>query len=33
MLEKAGFVDVRLCPDCPQGDMGRLFIIAKRKDN
>ena len=30
MLEAAGFKDVRLRPDCPQGDDGRLFITAKR---
>lgn len=29
MLEKAGFYDIRLCTDCPQGDKGRMFIIAK----
>lgn len=31
-LESAGFVDVRLCRDCPQGDAGRLFIAAKRNE-
>ncbi len=31
-LERAGFVDVRLCRDCPQGDAGRLFIAAKRNE-
>ena len=29
-LEQAGFHDVCLRPDCPQGDMGRLFITAIR---
>ena len=32
LLESAGFVDVELCRDCPQGDSGRLFVCAKRKD-
>ena len=31
-LESAGFVDVRLCRDCPQGDAGRLFIVATRNE-
>ena len=30
LLEQAGFHDVCLRPDCPQGDMGRLFITAIR---
>lgn len=30
LLEQAGFYDVCLRPDCPQGDMGRLFITAIR---
>lgn len=30
LLEIAGFENVRLCPDCPQADGGRLFITAKR---
>lgn len=30
LLEKAGFVDVKLCTECPQGDKGRMFIVAKR---
>lgn len=30
LLEIAGFENVRLCPDCPQSDGGRLFITAKR---
>ncbi len=29
LLENAGFVNVRLCTDCPQGDDGRLFVVAK----
>ncbi len=28
LLESAGFADVRLRTDCPQGDDGRLFITA-----
>ena len=28
MLENAGFENVRLCSDCPQGDSGRMFIVA-----
>ena len=32
MLETAGFTDVRLRPDCPQGDDGRLFITARRSE-
>ena len=30
LLEQTGFDDVCLRPDCPQGDMGRLFITAIR---
>ena len=30
LLEQAGFHDVCLRPDCPQGDMGRLFSTAIR---
>ena len=30
LLEQAGFHVVCLRPDCPQGDMGRLFITAIR---
>ena len=30
LLEQAGFHDVCLRSDCPQGDMGRLFITAIR---
>lgn len=30
LLEQAGFSRVRLRTDCPQGDMGRLFITAVR---
>ena len=30
LLEQAGFHDVCLRPDCPQGDMGRLFLTAIR---
>ena len=33
LLEGSGFENIRLHPDCPQGDMGRLFITARRKDN
>lgn len=33
MLEDSGFEDVTFRPDCPQGDMGRLFITARRKNN
>ena len=33
LLEKQGFEAVTLRPDCPQGDMGRLFITCRRKDN
>lgn len=28
LLENAGFENVRLCSDCPQGDSGRMFIVA-----
>ncbi len=31
-LEAGGFIDVQLRRDCPQGDAGRLFIIAKRNE-
>jgi len=30
LLLSAGFDKVKLCTDCPQGDAGRLFIVAKR---
>ena len=33
LLLHSGFTDVKLRRDCPQGDMGRLFITARRKDN
>ena len=33
LLEPAGFEAVRLRTDCPQGDSGRVFITAKRKDS
>lgn len=32
MLEEAGFVQVCFRTDCPQGDAGRVFVTAKRKD-
>ena len=31
LLETAGFGDVAVRHDCPQGDAGRIFITAKRK--
>lgn len=33
LLINAGFTDIRLCSDCPQGDNGRMFIIAKNTDH
>lgn len=33
MLEAAGFTDVRLVSDGPQGDAGRLYIISKRNEH
>ena len=33
LLEASGFENVSFRPDCPQGDMGRLFITARRKNN
>ena len=30
LLENAGFTNVELCRDCPQGDNGRMFICAVR---
>ena len=33
LLQYSGFTDVKFHPDCPQGDMGRLFYTARRKDN
>lgn len=33
MLERAGFDSVRLRPDGPQGEAGRLYIIARRNEN
>lgn len=33
LLEAEDFTDVKFRSDCPQGDMGRLFITAKRKDD
>ena len=29
LLAEHGFVGIRLCTDCPQGDDGRMFIVAK----
>ena len=31
LLEAAGFGDVAVRHDCPQGNAGRIFITAKRK--
>lgn len=31
-LEKNCFENIRFTTDCPQGSMGRVFVIAKRKD-
>lgn len=31
LLEEAGFTDVQLHENCPQGGSGRLFVTAKRK--
>lgn len=33
LLSRSGFENVKFRPDCPQGDMGRLFITARRKEN
>ena len=33
MLEAAGFMDVRLVSDGPQGDAGRLYIISRRNEH
>ena len=33
LLRNAGFVNVRLCTDCPQGDDGRLFIVAENTEH
>lgn len=33
LLEKAGFTDIELREDCPQGGAGRMFILAKREEN
>ena len=33
MLEAAGFTDVRLVSDGPQGDAGRLYIISRRNEH
>lgn len=30
LLEKAGFENIQLRSNCPQGDDGRMFIVAKR---
>ena len=30
LLEKAGFTDIKFCPDCPQSAGGRLFITSVR---
>lgn len=32
LLEAAGFTDVQLRRDCPQGDAGRMFIVARRNE-
>ena len=31
-LEKHGFENIRFTTSCPQGNMGRVFVIANRKD-
>ena len=33
LMESKGFENVKLHADCPQGDMGRLFITARRNNN
>ena len=33
LLEHAGFTDVRLRSDGPQGGAGRLYIIARRMEH
>jgi len=33
LLSENGFENIVPRPDCPQGDMGRLFITARRKNN
>ena len=33
LLTQAGFCDIRLRRDGPQGDAGRLYIIARRNEN
>ena len=33
LLEAAGFGDVAVRHDCPQGDAGRIFITAKKEVN
>ena len=33
VMEKSGFGDIRFTADCPQGNMGRVFVTAKRKGN
>ena len=32
LLESKGFEDVKFHSDCPQGNMGRMFITARRKN-
>jgi len=31
VMEEAGFENIRFSSHCPQGDAGRVFVIAKRK--
>lgn len=33
LMEKNGFADIQFRSDCPHGDVGRVFITAKRKEN
>ena len=33
LMELKGFENLKLHADCPQGDMGRLFITARRNNN
>ena len=33
LLNEHGFIDIKVCTDCPQGDDGRIFIVAKNTEH
>ena len=33
LLNEHGFIDIKVCTDCLQGDDGRIFIVAKNTEH